>query len=327
MAKGISLLRRIRSEAAPLVVPPLVLLLLLTSSGCLSTRVQVSPGGAAGRAGVLVRVYADADAAEAGRTQGAGTLVELFALDPQGKEVFIQRSLAGEWGVDELAPGKYRLRVVAVLDAAGNIHEPQAGDRKTDFTVNAGQTAEVKVILKKTPTGLIVIAAITVVVLVVALALIAEKNPPKAPKFRPPPLPHGVPPPVPLRPIVVAPEIWVGPPLGAHPPERTAYPPRVTSVVPEPGSVVDERHVTPTLTLSQPVDESRVGPDAIVMLGSKSGLITGTTVAANGLLRFKPSRELAAGETVTVTVRSSGVVNMNGQGLESDFSWSFQTAE
>ena len=83
----------------------------------------------------------------------------------------------------------------------------------------------------------------------------------------------------------------------------------------------------PTLTLSQPLDEAKIGPDTILMLGSKSGLVPGAATVHRGLLRFAPARDLFPGEAVTVTVRARGVVNPDGIRLESDFSWSFQVAE
>ena len=310
---------------APRLAPPLAAALLLFSfAGCLSTNVNVRSDGTTDGAGVLVRVFADPDAAKARRTEASGTLVELFGLDKRGNEIFLQRSLAGEWGVSQLPPGKYRLRVVAVLDAGGHIRETRSGDRETDFSVKDGQTAEVKIILKKTPTGLIVVAAVTVVVLVVAIAVIMGKN-----DIHPPPpiavLSHLPPPPL-IQHVIVAPELWIGPVDGSYRRERSA-PPRVTSVLPEPGSVVTARRVMPTLTLSQPLDEAKLRPDTILMLGSKSGLVPGTTAVNRGLLRFEPFRDLVPGEDVTVTVRRDGVVNPDGVRLEGDFSWSFHVAE
>jgi hypothetical protein len=318
-------LPRVRAILAPRLAPPLAAaLLLFTFAGCLSTDVNVRTDGTDDGAGILVRVYADPDAAKANRTEASGTLVELFSFDKRGNEIFLQRSLAGEWGVSQLPPGRYRLRVVAVLDAGGNIRETRSGDRETDFSVKSGQTAEVKVILKKTPTGLIIVAVVTVVIIAVAIAVIAGKS------GNMPPLPGQVlahlPPPPLIRPIIIAPELWIGPVDGSFPRERSA-PPRVTSVHPEPGSVVASRRVMPTLTLSQPLDEAKIGPDTILMLGSKSGLVPGTTTVHRGLLRFAPSRDLFPGEAVTVTVRARGVVNPDGIRLESDFSWSFQVAE
>jgi hypothetical protein len=325
MRQSTLFLPRVRAILAPRLATPLAAALLLFSfAGCLSTNVKVRTDGEDDGAGILVRVFADPDAAKANRTEASGTLVELFSFDKRGKEIFLQRSLAGEWGVSQLPPGKYRLRVVAVLDAGGNIRETRSGDRETDFSVKSGQTAEVKVILKKTPTGLIIVAVVTVVVIAVAIAVIAGKS------GNLPPLPGQVlahlPPPPLIRPIILAPELWIGPGYGSFPRERSA-PPRVTSVHPEPGSAVASRRVMPTLTLSQPVDEAKIGPDTILMLGSKSGLIPGATTVHRGLLRFAPARDLFPGEAVTVTVRARGVVNPDGIRLESDFSWSFQVAE
>lgn len=316
---------RVRAILAPRVVPPLVAALLVFSfAGCLATNVNVRSDGATDGAGVLVRVFADADAAKARRTESAGTLIELFSLDKRGNETFIQRSLAGEWGVSQLPPGKYRIRVVAVLDEGGHIRDARSGDQETDFSVKPGQTAEVKIVLKKTPTGLIVAVSATVIILVVALAIIMGKN-----DIRPPApgrvLAHLPPPPL-LHHIVVAPELWIGPVAGPDLRERRSAP-RVTSVFPEPGAVVTVRRVTPTLTLSQPLDETRLGPDTIRMLGSRSGLLAGAVTVHRGLLRFAPSRDLVPGETVTVTVGSAGVVNPDGTRLEDDFSWSFKVAE
>lgn len=318
-------LTRFRTGPARRLALPLTAVLLLFSfAGCLSTKVSVRSDGTTDGAGVLVRVYADADAAKAQRTEQSGTLVELFSLDKQGNETFLQRSMAGEWGVSQLPPGKYRLRVVAVLDESGNIRETRSGDRETNFSVKAGQTAEVKIILKKTPTGLIVAASVTVVVLVVALAVILGKNDIH------PPLPGEVfahlPPPPLLPHVIIAPDIWVGPVAGPVTRERTAAP-RVTSVYPEPAAVVAVRRVMPAVTMSQPLDESKIGPGTIVMLGSKSGMVPGTTTVHRGLLRFEPARDLLPAETVTVTVRASGVANPEGIWLASDFSWSFQIAQ
>ena len=315
---------RIRSLLAPRVVPPLVAALLVFSfAGCLSTNVNVRSDGSVG-AGILVRVYADPDAVKAQRTEPSGTLVELFSLDKRGTETFLQRSLAGEWGVSQLPPGRYRLRVVAILDDGGHIRETRSGDQVTDFSVKEGETAEVRVILKKTPTGLIVVAVVTVIILAVAIAVIAGKS------GNAPPLPGQVlahlPPPVLIRPIIYAPELWIGPVEGSLPRERSV-PPRVTSVHPEPGSVVAARRVMPALTLSQPLDEAKLGDGTILMLGSRSGMVPGTTTVHRGLLRFDPSRDLLPGEDVTVTVRAGGVVNPDGVRLESDFSWSFRVAE
>ncbi len=311
----------IRRRLAPRLAP---LVAVIFMAGCLATSVQVRTGGG-DTAGILVKVFADADAAKEGRANATGTLVEIFRLDG-GQETFLQRSLAGEWGLDGLLPGRYRLRVVAVLDAGGNIREVRSGDRETDVKLKPGQTAEVKVILKKTPTGLIVAAAVTVVVVMVALAILMHERDIPIP---PPPPPELLLPPAPLlHPVVMAHElvVWpVSPPPG-EPPAREAPAPRVTSVFPTPGSAVEARRVTPTATLSQPLDERHLRPDTILMMGSASGMVSGTTRLQDGLLRFETSRDLVPGDTVTVTIRAGGVVNEAGRRMTEDFSWSFQVA-
>ena len=67
------LLARVRTRLAPPVALPLAAVFLLFSvAGCLSTNVNVRSSGEQG-GGVLVRVFADADAAKAGRTETSGT--------------------------------------------------------------------------------------------------------------------------------------------------------------------------------------------------------------------------------------------------------------
>jgi hypothetical protein len=315
----------IRARLVPLFAPLLAGALL---AGCLATSVQVRSGNG-DTAGVLVTVFADADAAKAGRANANGTLIEIFRLEG-GKEVFLQRSLAGEWGLDGLPPGKYRVRVVAVLDDGGNIREVRSGDQETDLKLKPGQTAEVKVILKKTPTGLIVAATITVIVVVVALAILMhERDIPIPP---PPPVDLLLPPAPLLHPVVMASElvIWpvpVGPPPGPGDAPRYEFPPpRVTSVFPTPGSVTASRRVTPTATISQPLDLRHLRPDNILAIGSLSGMITGVTREVDGLLRFEPDRDLVPGEMVTITIRAGGVVNEAGRRMTEDFSWSFRVA-
>ena len=312
--------------APPAAVPLAVIFMIFSFTGCLSTKVSHQAGEEGEKSGVIVRVFRSPGSAKAGISDRPGTLTELYRLD-RGKETFLQRSLASEWGIDALAPGKYRLRINAIIDDRGNIRETRSGDRKTDFKVKRGKTTVVKVILKKTPTGLIVAATVTVVFIVVAIALLMGEHDVKPPpllfpdpKFLAAPLfmPH-------LRPVVVAHEIWIvpGPVYYTGTRREQAPPPRVTSVIPEPGAAVSGGRVVPTLTLSQPIETARVRPDNMLMLGSKSGIVRGTTVYEKGLLRFIPDRNLAPGETVTVTVRAGGIVNPDGRRLAEDFSWGF----
>lgn len=309
--------------APPLALPLALFFLVFMLSSCLATRISLQDGETGETSGILVRVFQNSDAAKAGIANAPGTLTELYQLDGRN-ETFLQRSLATEWGIDDLEPGKYRLRIPAVIDNEGNIRETRSGDRTTDFEVKRGHTTVVKVILKKTPTGLIIAATVTVVFIVVAIALLMGEHDIKPPL---PPIPDLRPLLIPLpRPVVVAHELYIVSALAHAGPRRQIPPPRVTSVLPGPGTVVSSGIIMPTLTFSQPIDELRVRPDTIKMLGSKSGIVGGTNVYENGLLRFIPENSLVPGEAVTVTVYAGGIVNPNGRRLTEDFSWVFTVA-
>lgn len=329
MSRGIPLLVCLRAVVARRVVPPLVAALLLPAGGCLSTKVRVGPTEATNSAGVLVRVCTDERAARQGRADAPATLVELYRIEPGDAELFLQRSLSHEWGVAELPPGRYRLRVLATVDEGGNVHPTRTGDREATFTLAPGETAEATVILKKTPTGLIVAAGLTVVVLVVALAVLGSRGdlpPPQAATDLILGAARAFPPPPRLDHVVLAADLrgpWIP---GEYVEEERPAPPRVTSTSPEHGAMVAARRVAPTLTLSQPLDEAGLHLDTIVMLGSKSGLVPGRTVMRDGLLRFEPAVDLAPGEDVIVTLRAQGVVNPAGRHLAQDFSWGFRVA-
>lgn len=319
------LLVRLRTAAAPPLVPILVAVALLVPlSGCLTTNVRTQEG-TGDAAGLRIRVFTNPDAVEQGAADGAGTLVELYRLGEGESESFVHRSLAAEWGIDGLPPGEYRVKVRAVLDAEGNIRDPRSGDRVTDFSVGTGKTADVAVVLRETPTGLIIVAAITVVLLLVAVAVLLED-------VDDIPLPHelleNLPPPPMLPHVVMWGDIYVEFPIGgASFSSAPSRPPRVTSVFPDPGAIVAARRISPALTLSQSIDLSEIGPSTIRMLGTKSGLVRGTTSVDQGILRFVPSEDLAPGEAITVTVLGEDVENSAGQELEGDFSWSFVMAE
>lgn len=118
----------------PLAFPLALVFLAFTLSGCLSTSVSLQAVGEPETSGVIVRVFKNSQAEKAGVANAPGTLTEIYKLDGIG-ETLLQRSLASEWGVDHLEPGKYRLRIPAVIDRMGNIRETRAGDTTTDFKV------------------------------------------------------------------------------------------------------------------------------------------------------------------------------------------------
>ncbi len=318
-----SILTKMRRGIAPFLTLPLMLIFIsFILSSCLSTQVIHRHANPDQKSGILIRVFQNSDSAKAGVANAHGTLTELFKLDGKD-ETFLQRSLATEWGIEDLEPGKYRLRIPAIIDNNGNIRKTQSGDRTTDFVVKQGQTSVVKVILKETPTGLIIAATVTVVFIVVALAFLLGEHDIHPPPLVPPIPAITAPLLIPPRPVVVSHELLIvhaAIPMGHH---RNRPSPRVTSVLPNPGTTISDRFIVPTVTFSQPIDESTVRQGTIKMLGSKSGVIQGNSVYKNGLLRFTPKKSLIPGESITVTVYAGGVINPEGRRMAEDFSWVF----
>jgi hypothetical protein len=279
----------------PLLRPVARLLLValapLALDGCVSIGVSRAAldvpsdarNASAPRAGALaVAIFEKAGERDAGRVAAFPVLSELARLGERGEEI-VGRSIAPAWGLPDLSPGKYRLRVTRRLTPEGDI-EPLENPGDKTFEVKAGEKTTLSVVLKKVPVFWIVLAAVTIVALV-ALAIAGARHLPP-----PPPLP-------PLPPVFVV--IPLGGPGGSDGPV-----PDAADVFPAKGSVVSARRLTVTFLLSAPLAPDGIGENAVLALGSKSGEIAGAIsyLERDGLLRFSPSRDFAPGETVTVTL-------------------------
>ncbi len=288
----------------PLVRPVARILLValapLALDGCVSIGVSHSaleppPEASAPPTGALaVSVFERAGDRDAGHVASFPVLSELARVTGSVEEA-VGRSMAPAWSLADLPPGKYRLRVTRRLTAEGDIETLEnPGDRT--FAISAGERTKVSVVLKKVPVFWIVVAALTVVALVI-LAIAGSRH-----VHLPPP------PPLPLPPVFVV------IPLGGHG-EAGMPAPGAADVFPAKGSVVSARRVTVTFLLSAPLAPDGVGENAVLALGSKSGEIAGTVsyLERDGLLRFLPSRDFAPGETVTVTLDLSKLRSAGGR--------------
>ena len=267
----------------------LVALAPLALDGCVSigvsrTALNSPPGASAPPKGALaVSIYEKASERDAGRVAAFPVLSELARVTVKGEEA-VGRSMAPAWGISDLPPGKYRLRMTRRLTSEGDIEALEHPGDKT-FEVKAGERTTLSVVLKKVPVFWIVAAAVTVVALVI-LAIAGAHN-----VHLPPPPPFPLPP------------VFVVIPLGGHGVEG-APAPGAADVFPAKGSVVSARRLTVTFLLSAPLAPDGIGENSILALGSKSGEIAGTIsyLERDGLLRFSPSSDFAPGETVTVTL-------------------------
>jgi len=290
----------------------LVVLAPLALDGCVSIGVSRAAldvpsdarNASAPRAGALaVAIFEKAGERDAGRVASFPILSELARVTGTGEET-VGRSMAPAWGLPDLSPGKYRLRVTRRLTPEGDI-EPLENPGDKTFEVKAGEKTTLSVVLKKVPVFWIVLAAVTIVALVVLAIAGARHLPP------PPPLP-------PLLPVFVV--IPLGGPGGSGGPV-----PDAADVFPAKGSVVSARRLTVTFLLSAPLAPDGVGENAVLALGSKSGEIAGTVsyLERDGLLRFSPSRDFAPGETVTVTLDLAKLRGAGGNSGSGKVSTSF----
>jgi hypothetical protein len=290
----------------------LVVLAPLALDGCVSIGVSRAAldvpsdarNASAPRAGALaVAIFEKAGERDAGRVASFPVLSELARVTGTGEET-VGRSMAPAWGLPDLSPGKYRLRVTRRLTPEGDI-EPLENPGDKTFEVKAGEKTTLSVVLKKVPVFWIVLAAVTIVALVVLAIAGARHLPP------PPPLP-------PLPPVFVV--IPLGGPGGSGGPV-----PDAADVFPAKGSVVSARRLTVTFLLSAPLAPDGVGENAVLALGSKSGEIAGAIsyLERDGLLRFSPSRDFAPGETVTVTLDLAKLRGAGGNSGSGKVSTSF----
>ncbi|MFI5198271.1 MAG: hypothetical protein ACHQJD_06605 [Thermoanaerobaculia bacterium] len=276
----------------------LVALAPLALDGCVSigvsrTALTPAPDASAPPKGELsVSIYEKASERESGHVASFPVLSELARVTDKGEET-VGRSMAPMWGIPNLPPGKYRLRVTRRLTPEGDIEALEHPGDKT-FELKAGEKATLSVLLKKVPVFWIVLAAVTIVALVI-LAIAGAHD-----VHLPPP------PPLPLPPVFVA------IPLDGDG-EHGGPAPGAADVFPAKGSVVSARRLTVVFLLSAPLARDGIGENAILAVGSKSGAIHGTVsyLERDGLLRFSPSSDFASGETVTVTLDLS---KLRGEG-------------
>ena len=263
------------------------------------------------RGAVTVTVYEKVADRDADRHAAYPVLSELFRTDKA--ETLVARSMNATYTVNDLSPGRYRLKIAKRIDERGDV-VALSDPADASFDVKAGERTVVSVVLKKVPVFWIVVAAITVVALVV-LAIMGVHH-----GHLPPP------PPLPLPPVAIVIPVGAGGESG--PPGAPVPAPAAVDVFPAPGSAVAARRVTVTFLLSMPLAVDGIEADAVLAVGSTSGELRGLTSfdAQEQLLRFAPSRDFEPGEEVTVTLDLGKLRGENGREGSGRFSTTFKVA-
>ncbi|MGA3168622.1 MAG: Ig-like domain-containing protein [Terriglobia bacterium] len=103
----------------------------------------------------------------------------------------------------------------------------------------------------------------------------------------------------------------------------TAPPPTVISTIPPNGATGVPTDLPLTATFSQGMNCSTITPLTFIVTGPAGG-ITGTIACLGTSATFTPSSSLAINTTYTATI-TTGVTNVAGAALASNFVWSFRT--
>ncbi len=126
-----------------------------------------------------------------------GVQSSLSFKNDTGKYIQISTSKNGQWFLKNAPAGTYQLKLADSFEHDGKIVN-LSGDRVKIFRLPAGKRAEIQIILKKTPVGLIIVLSVVIVGLII-LAILASHDlpdipiPPKPPSLILPLPPIGLP--------------------------------------------------------------------------------------------------------------------------------------
>ncbi|HEV8267294.1 MAG TPA: hypothetical protein VGR00_03640 [Thermoanaerobaculia bacterium] len=291
----------------------LVTLAPLAFDGCFSVGVSRSALPQPGKTGALeISIFEKGSDRDAAAILTTPVLSELVRVE-KGSPAVVARSMAAHWRVERLPPGRYRLLLRKGLDERGNVVSLRREGRKS-FDVRAGERTRLAVVLEKTPSAWIALAAVTLVALAILSIEFAKDIP----------LPDL---PVPPVSVVLAAEVVLDSvPIGDS---GSAGPgPEIAEAFPAPGSVVAAPRVTVSFLLTAPLDPDEIERGAVQALGSESGELHGVVSFRpdEQLLCFTPDRDFVPGDTVTVTVDLSKIRGAGGARSEGLFSTRFQVA-
>ena len=213
----ISLISR-RSNFKTIACLTMVAFIVLTITSCVSFKVnQIAIESNDEQPSIAMKTYMKApeEGQEDAVYGGVGTT--LFFQQENGTFAPVASSRQGRWILRNSPVGNYKIEIDPTAEINGKTETFEGSLTKT-FTLKPGERAEIIIVLKKVPVGVIVLISVLIVGLIILLIVATKDRPPKLSGLLLPPIPHlrGIPPPrgliIPL--MIFAPHgrLFLGPP-------------------------------------------------------------------------------------------------------------------
>jgi hypothetical protein len=170
---------------------------VLTITSCVSFKVnQIAIESSGEQPSVAMKIYMKApeEGQEDAVYGGVGTT--LFFQQENGTFAPVTSSRQGRWILRNAPAGNYQIEIDPTAEINGKT-ETFEGSRTKTFTLKPGERAEIIIVLKKVPVGVIVLISVLIVGLIILLIVARKDRPPKLSGLLIPPIPHlpGIPPP------------------------------------------------------------------------------------------------------------------------------------
>lgn len=192
----ISLISR-RSNFRTIACLTMAAFTVLTITSCVSFKVnQIAIESNDEQPSIAMKTYMKApeEGQEDAVYGGVGT--KLFFQQENGTFTPVASSRQGSWILRNSPAGNYKIEIDPTAEINGKT-ENFEGSRTETFTLKPGERAEIIIVLKKVPVGVIVLISVLIVGLIILAILASKERPPKLSGLRLPPIPHlpGIPPP------------------------------------------------------------------------------------------------------------------------------------
>lgn len=192
----ISLISR-RSKFKTIACLTMVAFTVLTMTSCVSfTTKQIAIESNDEQPSVAMKLYLKApeEGQEDAVYGGVGTT--LFFQQENGTFTPVASSRYGSWVLRNSPAGNYKIEIDQTAEINGKT-ETFEGSRTKTFTLKPGERAEIIIVLKKVPVGVIVLISVLIVGLIILMIAARKGRAPKLSDLLVPPIPRlpGIPPP------------------------------------------------------------------------------------------------------------------------------------